>query len=271
VVGSSQALVADAVHSLSDSFTDLAVVIGAGFWSAPADADHPHGHGRIETLITCLIGIALASVGVGLAYSALSKLDAGDRALPGWSAFVVACVSIGIKEFLCRWTAQVGQRIKSSAVVANAWHHRSDALSSIPVAVAVLGTQVWPNWDFLDHIAVVIVSVLIFHAAWKIVWGALRELIDAGAAKADQETMLKLAMNTEGVRAVHKLRTRYIGPGLQVDLHVMVEPELSVREGHAITGAVKERLLDQGPNVIDVLVHLEPHAPDHSQSNPQIA
>ncbi len=266
VIGSSQALVADAVHSLSDSSTDLAVIIGAGFWTAPADADHPHGHGRIETLITCLIGIVLASVGVGLAYSSLSRLNAGNAATPGWSAFVVACLSIGAKEALYRWTAHVGKRLRSSALVANAWHQRSDALSSIPVAVAVLGTQIRPEWDFLDHIAAVIVSVLIFHAAWKIVWGGLRELIDAGAAKADRETMLKLAVGTQGVHAVHKLRTRYIGPGLQVDLHVMVEPELSVRQGHAIGGVVKERLLDEGPDVIDVLLHLEPYDPDHASA-----
>lgn len=266
VVGSSQALVADAVHTLSDSFTDLAVLIGAGFWSAPADADHPYGHGRIETLITCVIGIVLAGVGVGLAYRAAWSVHEVHAAVPGWSVFAVACLSIAAKEMLYRWTANVGKRLKSSAMVANAWHHRSDALSSVPVAIAVLGTQIWRTWGFLDHIGAVIVSVFILHAAWKILWPALRELIDAGAAQHDREAMLELALHTEGVRAVHKLRTRYIGPGLQVDLHVLVEPELSVREGHAIANVVKGRLLDEGPNVIDVLVHVEPHEPDHQGS-----
>lgn len=263
VVGSSQALVADAVHSLSDLTTDFAVLVGARYWSEPADAEHPHGHGRIETLITSAIGVLLGAVGVGLAYRAVVTLHQRHAATPGWSAFAAACASIVAKELLYRWTATVGKRIKSSAVIANAWHHRSDALSSLPVAVAVLATQVHRTWVFLDHVATVIVSVLILHAAWKIAWPALRALIDAGAARHEREAMLELALDTEGVRAVHKLRTRYIGPGLQIDLHVLVEPELSVREGHAIAGVVKERLLDQGPNVIDVLVHVEPYDPDH--------
>jgi cation diffusion facilitator family transporter len=266
VLGASQALVADAVHSLSDLVTDVAVVVGAGFWSAPADAEHPHGHGRIETLITTAIGIVLGGVGVGLGYRAIQTLPQWHESRPGWVAFGAACLSIVAKELLYQWTAHVGKRVKSSALVANAWHHRSDALSSLPVAVAVLGTRIWPAWGFLDHIATVIVSVLILHAAWEITWPALRELIDAGATEQERRAMLKLALDTEGVQAVHKLRTRSIGPGLQVDLHVLVEPELSVREGHAIAGVVKQRLLNKGPNVIDVLVHVEPFDTGHNDA-----
>ncbi len=260
-LGSSQALVADAVHSLSDSSTDVAVLIGASFWTAPADADHPYGHGRIETLITCAIGILLGGVGVGLAFGAIWSLHRESAATPAWSAFATACVCMVAKEMLYRWTVHAGRRIRSSALIANAWHHRSDALSSLPVAIAVLGTRIWPAWVFLDQIAAVIVSVLILHAAWTIVGPALRELIDAGAAKEQRKAILGLASRTHGVRAVHKLRTRYIGLGLQVDLHVLVEPELSVRQGHEIAGVVKQRLLQQGPNVVDVLVHVEPYAP----------
>jgi len=263
VVGASQALVADAVHSLSDSVTDVAIVVGAGFWSAPADAEHPYGHGRIETLITSAIGIVLGGVGVGLGYRAILTLPQWHESRPGWIALAAACLSIVAKELLYRWTASVGKRVKSSALVANAWHHRSDALSSVPVAVAVLGTRIWPEWGFLDHIAAVIVSVFILHAAWEIVVPALRELIDAGASEQERRVMFELALETEGVQSVHKLRTRSIGPGLQVDLHVLVEPELSVREGHAIAGVVKERLLNKGPNVIDVLVHVEPYDADY--------
>jgi len=267
-VGASQALVADGVHSLSDLSTDLAVLLGVRYWSEPADAEHPHGHGRIETLITSVIGILLAGAGIGLAYRAVATLHRHDTTMPpGWSAFATACASIAAKELLYRWTALVGKRVKSSAVIANAWHHRSDALSSVPVAVAVLATRIWPAWGFLDHVAAVIVSVLILHAAGGIVWPALRELIDAGAAKEEREAMLRLALGTKGVRAAHKLRTRFIGPGLQIDLHVLVEPELSVREGHAIAGVVKERLLEEGPNVVDVLVHVEPFDADQHDAS----
>jgi cation diffusion facilitator family transporter len=205
----------------------------------------------------------LGSVGVGLAYRAIQTLHADYKSTPGWSALAVACLSIVAKEALYRWTTSVGKRVRSSALVANAWHHRSDALSSLPVAIAVVGTWIWPTWGFLDQIAAVIVSVLILHAAWEIVSPALRELIDAGATEQERRAMNELALKTEGVEAVHKLRTRSIGPGLQVDLHVLVLPELSVREGHAIAGVVKERLLEHGPNVIDVLVHVEPFDADH--------
>ncbi len=259
LLGASQALVADAVHSLSDCSTDIAVLVGAPFWSAPADADHPHGHRRIETLITAVIGIVLGGVGLGLAFRAIATLHQHHGTRPGWIAFAAACISIVAKELLYRWTVNVGKRVRSSAVVANAWHHRSDALSSVPVAVAVLGTRIWPDWVFLDHIATVIVAVLILHAAWNITMPGLRELADVGAARDERETMIRLALETRGVRAIHELRTRYVGPGLQVDLHVLVDPELTVREGHGIAGEVKERLLHEGPDIVDVLVHVEPY------------
>jgi len=258
IIGASQSLVADAVHSLSDCVTDVAVLVGVAYWNAPADEQHPHGHARIETMITALIGIVLAAVGVGIGYDAVAGINEKDVTQPGWIALAAACVSIVVKEFLYQWTIHVGKRVRSSALLANAWHHRSDALSSVPVAIAVLGTRLWPEWGFLDHVAAVIVCVLIVHAAWKIAWPALRELSDVGAATEGRRAILKVASETQGVLSVHALRTRYLGPGLQIDLHILVDPELTVREGHDIAGAVKRRLLEEGPGVLDVLVHIEP-------------
>lgn len=259
ILGSSQALLADAVHSLSDSVTDLVVLVGVRFWSAPPDETHPYGHGRIETLITLLIGIALGAVGVGLGYRAVASLHEQHTASPGWIAFVAACVSIAGKEWLYRWNVIVGRRVKSSALLANAWHHRSDALSSLPVAVAVLATRIWPDWGFLDHVATVIVSLLILYAAWEVSYPAIRDLVDAGASQKEREKILDIAFSTEGVVSIHGLRTRYIGPSLYVDLHAMVDGDLSVRQGHDIAAAVKYRLIDMGPDVVDVVVHIEPH------------
>lgn len=266
-IAQSQALVADGVHSLSDSATDVAVVIGVRYWSAPADAEHPHGHGRIETLISLFIGVALAGVGVGLAWRAISTLHQYHLVSPGGLAFWAACLSIVTKEWLYRWTVRVGRRVKSPAMIANAWHHRSDALSSVPVAVAVLGTRIQPTWGFLDHIATVLVSALILHASWGIAWPALRQLIDAGADREARERIITLALGTDQVQAVHALRTRHVGPGLAVDLHVLVEPTLSVREGHAIAGAVKQRLLAEGPDIVDVLLHVEPFEGSERERN----
>jgi cation diffusion facilitator family transporter len=258
ITASSQALVADSVHSLSDSATDVAVIVGARFWSAPADANHPHGHGRIETIITAIIGVALAGVGVGLGYKALASIPQGHATLPGWSAFAVACFSIVSKEWLYQWTVRAGQRVKSQAVIANAWHHRSDSMSSIPVAIAVLGTKIQPAWTFLDHIGAVIVSILIIQAAWRIVWPVLNQLTDAGVSEEERHRLHTLATSVAGVQDVHALRTRHLGSGLALDLHLMVDPELTVRQGHDLAGKVKEYLLREDEDVVDVLIHVEP-------------
>ncbi len=270
LLAGSQALVADGVHSLSDMGTDLALIVGSRWWSAPPDREHPHGHARIETLLAGLIGLLLALVGLGLAWRALVSLHAGQPAVPGLGALVVACVSIGSKEALYRWTVHVGRRLRSTALVANAWHHRSDALSSVPVALAVLGTRVWPQWTFLDQVAAILVAVLVLDAAWRISIPALHKLVDVGATEEELEELVNLVLRTEGVQAMHKMRTRYIGPGLQVDLHVLVHPELSVRQGHDIAMLVRERLLEHGPNVVDVLVHVEPFDANHPGAETQI-
>ncbi|PKK82438.1 MAG: cation-efflux pump [candidate division Zixibacteria bacterium HGW-Zixibacteria-1] len=258
ILGTSQALVADAVHSLSDSATDVAVIVGARFWTQPADEDHPYGHGRIETMVTFFIGAVLALVGILIAYKALRTIDSPHQKGPGWLVFAAACLSIVSKEFLYQWTVRVGKRVKSSAMMANAWHHRSDSFSSIPVAIAVLGSKIQPSWTFLDHIGAIIVAVLIIQASWHIFWPALKQLSDIGATQTELDRLTALVRQTERVRDVHALRTRNIGPGLQVDLHVLVDPGLSVYKGHIIAGKVKKQLLDQGPDVVDVLVHIEP-------------
>jgi len=258
VIGTSQALVADAFHSLSDSATDLAILIGIPYWSAPADAGHPHGHRRIETVVTVAIAVVLASVAMGLAFNALVTLKEQHTAPPGWVALVAALLSIAFKEALYRRTVSVAKRVKSTALMANAWHHRSDALSSVPVVVAVGGAMINPAWAFLDHVGAVVVSVLILGAAWRIGWPALKQLVDTGASEKELEQIRAIALGTPGVRLVHAVRTRYVGPDLSVDLHVMVDGSLSVRQGHDISEEVKRRLLADGPSLVDVVVHLEP-------------
>lgn len=253
----SQACVADAVHSLSDSVTDVALLIGVEYWMAPADELHPHGHRRIEALVTVFIGVSLGFVAVLLALKAIAGINAPDGPPPGWAAFAVACLSIVVKEGLYRWTASAGARVHSSAMVANAWHHRSDALSSVPVALSVVVSRIWPELHFVDHVAAAIVSAMLLKAAWDIAWPSLQELADTGANEAVRGEILRIASGHAGVRSVHALRTRRLGPGFAIDLHVMVDPELSVKEGHAICKRVRMDLLKYGPGVFDVLVHLE--------------
>lgn len=254
----SQALIADGVHSLSDTATDVAVLIGASFWTAPADETHPHGHQRIETIVALAIGASLAGVGVLLAYRAIGSI-AAPHGRPSWAVFAAASLSIIAKEALYQWTARVGKRVRSAALMANAWHHRSDAMSSVPVAIAAIAMRLERSWTFLDHVAALVVSVLILQAAWKIFWPAARQLTDTGATKEQLARLKALATSTQGVKTLHAMRTRHIGAGLQVDLHVMVDPDISVRDGHSVARVVEQRLLHEGPDVVDVLVHLEPY------------
>jgi len=260
ILGHSQAVLADALHSLTDSVTDIAVILGVRYWTAPADEDHPHGHGRIETLITVVIGLAIGAVAIGMGTQAIRGLRHGPEVAPSGIALVVALISIAVKEILYRWTARVGREVRSPALVANAWHHRSDAISSIPAAVAVAVTLIDPEWAVVDRVGAVVVCLLILQASWRILRPALDQLIDAGAPAADRRRIEELALKVDGVEAAHAVRTRFVGADLAVDLHVEVNGGLSVAEGHVIAVAVRRKLLEEGPNVNDAVVQIEPHA-----------
>jgi len=261
LLGNSQAVVADGVHSLSDGSTDAAILIGVRYWSSPPDAGHPHGHRRIETVVTMGVGLVLAATAVAMALRALTTMQEQHAVPPGWLALGAAVVSLAAKEVLYRWTFRVGKHIGSSAVIANAWHHRSDAFSSIPAALAVAGARLSPSWYFLDHVGAVVVSVLILGAAVRITWPALRQLADVGASEGELRLLEGVALLTPGVESVHAVRTRQLGSALEVDLHVLVDGRMTVQEGHAVSEDLKRRLIEQGPGIADVVVHLEPYDP----------
>lgn len=257
-MGASQAVIADAVHSVSDMATDFSVILGVRYWSAPPDEDHPYGHRRIEAIITVLIGLALVLVAIGLGYRAMCNLYQPHLKQTTWIALVGPVFSIILKEILYRWTATIGIKVGSTAVVANAWHHRSDALSSIPAVIAVVVAATNPAWFFVDHIGALIISIFILKVSWDIVRPSLAELADRGASLKDRTRITAIAKAVAGVRGVHAIRTRRCGASLFVDLHVIVDPEISVRSGHNISEAVKKALLKDGPRVFDVVTHLEP-------------
>lgn len=257
-LGHSQAVIADAFHSLSDLVTDFAVLLGLRFWSAPPDENHPYGHQRIETLVTTIIGVLLFAVGIGIGYNALATVRDSHVQPPGRIAMIGAFVSIVFKEVLYRWTVKVGRRIRSSAVIANAWHHRSDALSSIPALLAVGVAVLYPKWAFIDHIGALIVSLFIIKVSWDIVFPALSDLTDRAASEKDREHIRAIASAMEGVKSVHALRSRRAGSSYYVDLHVLVDGMMTVQRGHSISEQVKQAILDNRPDVVDVVVHLEP-------------
>ncbi len=278
----SKALIADAVHTVSDLATDCAILVGVRYWSAPADDNHPHGHGKIETLVTLGIGMALAAVGLALGYEAVASLlavfakgvsPAVSESLNAASliALMAAFVSIVAKELLYRWTAGEGVRLGSSAVIANAWHHRSDAFSSIPPLLA-LGGEIVGGWFgynlwYFDAIGTLVVCVMLLQAAWHVVEPTLGTLLDASADRRLCSTIRRTVLATPGVISTHQVRTRVIGGNaVAVDLHISVDRNLTVAKGHAIAADVKYRLLALGGALgaypVDVLVHVEPGDPE---------
>lgn len=275
LMADSKALLADAVHTISDLATDAAVLIGVRYWSAPADSEHPHGHRKIETLITLAIGVALASVGLSMGYDSLATLIApGDRHevsraldFATWLAFGAAVASIVSKELLYRWTAARGVQLESSALVANAWHHRSDALSSIPPVLSlggeVIASRLGYNLWYLDAIGTLAVCFMLLQAAWEVMRPTLGTLLDESADRRLCSAIRKTVLDTPGVIGTHRIRTRVIGSNaVAVDLHVTVDKNLRVWEGHSIAAKVKYQLIklnvETASRVVDVLVHIEP-------------
>jgi cation diffusion facilitator family transporter len=261
LLGHSHAVVADAIHSLTDTVTDVALILGVRYWSAPADEQHPHGHRRFETLVTVLIGLVVAAAAVGIGWDAINSFGQPSHP-PSTIALVAALLSIGIKEALYHWTTKIGKETGSSALVANAWHHRTDALSSVPVAIAVAVAMIDHRLAVVDRVGALVVAVFILHAAIRIIRPALDQLVDAGAPKAHRRELERLALEVNGVLAAHALRTRYIGSELAVDVHVEVDANLSVADGYAIARQVKRDLLVRGPGVADVVVQIEPYEGD---------
>ena len=265
VFGHSQVLIADAVHSLSDMSTDAAVLIGSRYWHQPADNDHPYGHAKLETLITLLIGAALALVGFELVSNAIMSLYGiifknDVQAIPNGWALTAAICSILLKEWLFRITAAAGKKAHSTAVVANAWHHRSDALSSIPAALAVGTTLILgEKFAFLDPIGTIVVGLMIFYTAFEIIRPTFNSLMDASGGVELTDKINNEVLSINGVQGVHKIRTRPLGAALYgVDLHVQVDPNMNVRDAHYLSHQIQNELRSKFTEIVDTTVHVEP-------------
>ena len=266
LMGASYSLGADAAHSLSDSITDMVLFVGVRIWSKPADEDHPYGHRRVEPVVSIIIGLFLGAAGLGIAWAALSSLGTDRTVIPTKSALFAAFLSIVSKEALYQWTRIKGKQLGSSAVMANAWHHRTDALSSIPVLITLLVTARWPSLVYLDAVCAFLVATFILHAAWSIMAPSLSQLLDKGASTAELDAIRKISMAIEVVMGVHGIRTRFHGTWLVVDIHIFVDGTATVTCGHDIATEVKERLMNKGPHVGDVMVHVEPWEEEHSDN-----
>lgn len=258
-LGNSIALVADGIHSLSDIATDVAVLIGVYFGTKKADPEHPYGHGKIETFSAVSIALALVLVGVWMIYKASINITEFEFIQPGVAVIIVALVSIISKEWLYRATKKVAVVTHSPALYANAWHHRSDALSSIAVAAGfVLMTA---GFKYGDRIAAMVVGYMIVRVGGHMIFGSFQELIEGSV---DQETIehIKHIINSDSsVHQWHKLRTRMVGREVFLDLHILVDPELSIAAGHEIAENLESALHEQITRPVNITVHIEPDIP----------
>ncbi|GMQ97062.1 MAG: cation diffusion facilitator family transporter [Gammaproteobacteria bacterium] len=264
IAANSQALIADAIHTFSDLMTDVLAIVGSRMAYEPADEQHPYGHGRIETISSVGLGFILMLVAVGIGWFAINRLMALEAlVVPAGIAVVAAALTVVAKESLYRYTVRMARRIRSRLLEANAWHHRSDAISSLFVLLGVAGAQA--GFPALDAIAALVVALLISRIAWDISAQGISELIDTGLDKSRVALISESIAAVDGVRRMHMLRTRWVGTGALVDVHIQVAPRLSVSEGHQIAEAVRANLIDVVDEVDDVTVHIDPEDDQEKQ------
>jgi cation diffusion facilitator family transporter len=252
----SAALIADGVHSASDMATDIAVLGGMHLARRKADAEHPYGHGRYETLAGGLVAAVLILVGLLLAWEAIGDLRGGVSRFPGIPVIAIALVSILIKEWLYRWTFRVARAVDSAALHANAWHHRSDALSSVAVLFGGIGGLL--GWGQADSVAGLIVGLMVAVAGARTLIHVFHELTEGGVTASEEEILEEAVQGVAGVRDWHRLRTRRVGRETFVDLHVLVDPALSIVDAHSISTDVEQSIRRRWRRPINVTVHVEP-------------
>ena len=263
ILAHSAAMIADAVHSLSDFITDIVVLVFVGISARPQDPTHDYGHGKFETLATFFIGLALAAAAIGIVVNGAVKfaswLNGEELAAPGTLALWAALISIVVKEILYRYTASKGRKLESPAVVANAWHHRSDALSSIAAAVGIGGAiLLGKRWTVLDPLASIVVGAMLLKVAWELVKPSLGELTEKSLPEETEKEILDIICSDPAVSHPHNLRTRRIGNRIAIEVHVRMDGDMPLREAHNKASLIERKLRDRFGPQTHVTVHTEP-------------
>lgn len=263
IFGRSSAMLADAVHSMSDFITDVMVIFFVRIAGKPSDKNHDYGHGKYETLGTLIIGVLLAIAGVGLMVSGIENIISSIRGevlpSPTMFALIIAIVSIVSKEWLYRYTVRKGRQLDSKAVVANAWHHRSDAISSIGTLVGIGGAMsLGADWRILDPIAAVLVSVFIIKSGYDIIRPCLSELLEASLSDGQEREIISIINSIQGIEGVHRLRTRHVGNAIAIDAHALMDGSQTLSEAHNKASEAEKAIRARfGSNSI-INIHMEP-------------
>jgi len=265
LLSGSQALVADGVHSVSDLVTDVMVIWAAREASRGPDDNHPYGHQRIETVASIVLGAMLVAVALGLGLQAARSIWSGGLPVPGAAALAVAAFSVLGKEAIFRYTMAVARRYDSDLLRSNAWHSRSDALSSIVVLVGVAGTMA--GYPALDAAAAMVVAAMIIWVGARMAWRGTSELIDTGLEPRQVARIRDAARQVDGVHDVHDLRTRRMGTEIYLDGHILVDPRISVSEGHRVGEAVRHRLHRDFPGITDITIHIDAEHDENYQKS----
>ena len=263
IVGHSAAMIADAVHSLSDFITDIIVIIFVAISGKPEDNDHSYGHGKYETLATAVIGIILFFVGVGILISGIKAIVGALQGVPlqapSLLALIAAVISIVVKEALYRYTVKRGKALDSSSVVANAWHHRSDALSSIGTAIGIGGAVfLGEQWRILDPIAAVVVSIFIVKVAVELINPCIDELVERSLPEEVEQRIHALILQSPQVSSPHHLRTRRIGGYIAIEVHIRMDGQISLSEAHQVASDIERRLKAEFGEKTHIGIHMEP-------------
>ncbi len=263
IAGHSAAMISDAVHSLSDFVTDIVVLVFVRISAQPQDEGHDYGHGKFETMATLLIGLALAAAAIGIVVSGAGKLAAWlqgeDLPSPGKLALWAALLSILAKEVLYQYTRIKGQKLDSPALEANAWHHRSDALSSVGAAIGIGGAILLGNrWTVLDPLASIVVGLMLVKVAWDLLGPSFRELTDSSLPKETEAEMLEIIRGIDGVQDPHNLRTRRVGNRIVAEVHIRLDGSQSLSEAHEKATEVERRIKARFGQQSHIVVHMEP-------------
>jgi cation diffusion facilitator family transporter len=263
--GKSQSLMADGLHSFADLLSDVLVLFANRHGNKRADADHPYGHARIETAASLILGTSLAALGIGLLIAAGMRLQHPEQ-VQSVHPFTlwIAIIALAAKEGMFRYMLAVAQRVRSQMLVANAWHARSDAASSLVVIIGIVGNLL--GYTFLDLVAAAVVGVMIAYMGIQFARDALAELVDTGLDEAEVRAIRNTLKAVPGVTGLHELRTRKMADNALVDAHIMVDPRISVSEGHYIAEAARSAVL-KGHHVMDVMVHIDPEDDAHAKPN----